>query len=47
MNKKELYEAPVCEVLEVKMEAVFLQSSPNSVSATRSGYGTAIDETWE
>ena len=47
MNKKELYEAPICEVLNVKMEAVFLQSSPNSVSASRNGYGTANEDTWE
>jgi len=47
MNKKEFYEAPVCEVLAVRMEAVFLQSSLDSVSATRSGYGTANEDTWE
>lgn len=41
------YEAPRCEVLEVRIEAALLQASPNSVSATRSGYGTATNDTWE
>ena len=41
------YEAPRCEVLEVRIEAALLQSSPNSVSATRTGYGTANEDTWE
>ena len=41
------YEAPVCEVLEVKIEAALLQASPNLVGATRSGYGAANEDTWE
>ncbi len=41
------YEAPRCEVLEVRIEAALLQGSPNSVSATRSGYGAANEDTWE
>ena len=45
--EKRFYEAPRCEVLEVRNEAALLQASPNSVSATRSGYGTATNDTWE
>lgn len=41
------YEAPRCEVLVVRIEATLLQASQNSVSATRRGYGTATNDTWE
>ena len=42
------YEAPECEVVEVKMESVILQdSNTRSMSASRSGYGEAENENWE
>ncbi len=45
--EKRFYEAPASEVLVVRIEAALLQASQNSVSATRSGYGTATNDTWE
>ena len=42
-----LYEAPVCEVVVVKMESALLQGSLDSTSASRNGYGAANVETWE
>ena len=44
------YEAPVCEVVEVKMEGLVCQS--NGLNASRSGYGTAseadgTEQTWD
>ena len=41
---KDMYEAPMAEVLVVKMEASLLQGS---VVATRDDYGEAVSDTWE
>lgn len=42
-----MYEAPDCEVILVQMGSGLLQSSPDSVKASRDGYGAANVETWE
>lgn len=41
------YETPVCEVVEIKADSALLQGSPLQTTATRSGYDTAVEETWE
>ena len=43
-NKKQAYEAPAVEVVELKMESGLLQAS---VRSTRQVYGTAQTYDWE
>ena len=46
---KEFYEAPMAEVLEVRMENHLLDGSVQGVTSERvdGGYGKAIEEDWE
>lgn len=41
---KHVYEAPLTRVFEVKTEGVICESG---VNGSRSGYGTANDDTWD
>jgi len=45
MNQKN-YEAPVMEVVVVKIESGLLTVSPQGVEGNRSSYGTAVEESW-
>lgn len=45
MDKKN-YEAPVMEVVVVKIESGLLTVSPQGVEGNRSSYGTAVEESW-
>ena len=45
MDKKN-YEAPVTEVVVVNTESGLLTVSPQGVEGSRSGYGTAVEESW-
>ena len=45
--KKEKYQRPSVQVVEVAPHAFILETSPTSgVEATRSGYGTATQQNW-
>ena len=49
MNKymsKKNYEAPVAEVMVVKIESGLLTATTPGVQSSRSNYGTAVEETW-
>ena len=46
MSKKN-YEAPVMEVVVVKIESGLLTVSPQGVEGNRSSYGTAQSDTWD
>ena len=39
------YEAPRCEVVEVKMESGLLTNT--NVQGTRSSYGNAVSDSWD
>ena len=42
-EKRQFYEAPVTQVIEVEMETRILDASLNG---QRENYGTAIEDTW-
>ena len=44
---KESYEAPLAEVLEVRMEENLLQGSVGIQSSREGGYGDAVEDEWE
>ena len=45
---KQVYEAPMAKVLEVKMDRQLLEDSVQGVQGTRGDtYGTAINEDWD
>ena len=46
MNKKN-YEAPVMVVMMVNFESGLLTISPQGVEGNRSGYGTALSDSWD
>ena len=46
MDKKN-YEAPVTEVVVVNFESGLLTISPQGVEGNRSGYGTALSDSWD
>ena len=45
MDKKN-YEAPVMEVVVVKIESGLLTATTPGVQSSRSSYGTAVPEEW-
>ena len=46
MSKKN-YEAPVMEVVVVKIESGLLTATTPGVQSSRSSYGTAVEESWD
>ena len=45
--RKSSYEAPVTEVMVVKMESGLLTATTQGVQGNRSGYGTAQTDSWD
>lgn len=44
---KTSYEAPVTVVMMVNFESGLLTTSPQGVEGNRSGYGTALSDSWD